>query len=108
MGGMQGGFGEVFKKAPSAVSQAALPKIPEVLSGDVTGDATNTDVPGLLGPIANPNQSSFSFSPLHQPQGGNNSLMDELFPGMSAEEAAEGQGMSMEEFMPWLQSMGSK
>ena len=108
MGGMQGGFGEVFKKAPSAVSQAALPKIPEVLSGDVTGDATNTDMPGLLGPIANPNQSSFSFSPLHQPQGGNNPLMNELFPGMSAEDAAESQGMSMEEFMPWLQSMGSK
>jgi hypothetical protein len=34
MGGMQGGFGEVFKKAPS-------------LAGDVMGDATKTEFPGL-------------------------------------------------------------
>ena len=102
---MKGGFGEVFKKAPS-------------LAGDVMGDATSTDIPGLpaepyqapqnLMDMATQGDSNFSFSPLHQPQGGNNPLMDELFPGMSAEEAAEGQGMSMEEFMPWLQSMGSK
>jgi len=53
MGGMKGGFGEVFKKPP-------MPKMPS-LSGDVMGDATSTDVPGLIGPVANPNQSNFSF-----------------------------------------------
>ena len=105
MGGMQGGFGEVFKKAPS-------------LAGAVTGDATMTDIPGLpaepykapqnLMNMAIEGDSNFSFSPLHQPQSGNNPLMDELFPGMSAEEAAKNQGMSMEEFMPWLQQMGGK
>ena len=68
IGGMKGGFENVFKAVPSAVKEAALPKIPEVLSGDVTGDATDTefpgmnvDAPGLLGPYANPGQSSFSF-----------------------------------------------
>jgi len=60
-GGIQGGFGNVFKAAPSAVKEAALPKIPEILSGDVTGTSNGSGVPGLIGPLANPNQSSFSF-----------------------------------------------
>ena len=42
MGGMKGGFKDVFK------------------AGDVTGDATNTDVPGLLGSQI-PGQDSFSM-----------------------------------------------
>ena len=41
MGGVTGGFGEIFKKAPSAASTAALPKIPEF------PDATNTEFPGM-------------------------------------------------------------
>jgi len=53
MGGMQGGFGEVFKKAPS-------------LAGDVMGDATSTDIPGLPdspGPWANAPAYSGSSNP---------------------------------------------
>ena len=99
MGGMKGGFGELFKKPP-------MPKIPELAPGNVTGDATSTDVPGLLGGVTN--QPSYSFSPLHQPQSGNNPLMDEFFPDKSADEAAQSMGMDLEEFLPWLQSMGSK
>ena len=85
-GGIQGGFGNVFKAAPSAVKEAALPKIPEVLSGDVTGDATSTefpgmnvDAPGLLGPYANPGQSSFSFvAPQSEPEEDYSSLSPQL------------------------------
>ena len=79
MGGMKGGFGNVFKAAPAAASTAALPKIPElgpqlppgtadssVLPGVPTGVADSTDIPGLL--AAGTDQSSFSFSPLHQPE----------------------------------------
>jgi hypothetical protein len=105
MGGMKGGFGDMMAKAPA-------------LAGDVMGDATSTDIPGLpaepykapqnLMNMATEGDSNFSFSPVHQPQGGSNPLMDEMFPGMSAEEAAKSQMMSMEEFMPWLQQMGGK
>ena len=41
MGGVTGGFGEIFKKAPA-------------LAGDVMGDATNTDIPGLVDNASNP------------------------------------------------------
>jgi len=47
LGGLKGGF--------SAVK-------PSFLSGDVTGDATNTDVPGLIGPLTNNTQSNYSFT----------------------------------------------
>ncbi len=98
MQGIQGGFENLMGKVPTAqvggmeadilgqdtggfnildiakTTEAARSKIPSLSrdsSGDGLsyGDATNTDVPGLLGPVANPNQSSFSFvAPQSEPE----------------------------------------
>lgn len=75
MQGMQGGFENLMGKVPTAqvggmkadilgqdtggfnvldIAKKTTPKIPAILSGDVTGDATSTDIPGLVDNSSNP------------------------------------------------------